>query len=152
MATAKSVTKRSVKTEVKVGISDSSRELNIECTNTHCTGGLSSRLRKSPAPLSLSIETTHGACQYLNYGYQMKNYFTLPPTTLLRLYVASKQHSHSPASQRQPHPCVRKRINANLSSCAPVKSKLKFSTNQEVIAMRVIPIETSRQLGCKFTT
>ena len=34
MATAKSATKSSVKTEVKVGISDSSRELNIECTNT----------------------------------------------------------------------------------------------------------------------
>ena len=73
---------------------------------------------------------SHGACLYLNYGYQMKSYFSLTSTTLFRLYVASKQHCHSPASQRQPHPCVRKRINANLSSCAPVKSKLKFSTNQ----------------------
>jgi hypothetical protein len=120
-------------------------------TSTHCTGGLYSRLSAPHVLLSLSIVTTHGVCLCLNYGYQMKIYSSLTPTTLSRLYVASTQHCHSPASQRQPHLRVRKRINANLSLCAPIKSKLKFSVNQEVIEMRVIPIGTSRRLGCKST-
>lgn len=34
MATSKSVTKSSARTEVKIGISDSTHEINIECVST----------------------------------------------------------------------------------------------------------------------
>jgi hypothetical protein len=115
-------------------------------------GGLYSHLSALHVLLSSSIVTTYGVCLCLSYGFERKSYSSLTPTTLSRLYVASTQRCHSPASQRQPHHCVQKWINVNSSLCAHVKSKLRFSMSQEVIAMRVTPIGTSKQLGCKFAT
>jgi hypothetical protein len=47
---------------------------------------------------------------------------------------------------------AQKWINANSSSCALVRNKLKFLTNPAVTAMPVIPSVTLRQLGYQFTT
>jgi len=75
MATVKSAVKSSARTEVKIGISDSSNELNIDCANTQAeVVAKVNEAIKSSSVLSLSdskgreILVPHNKISYVEVG------------------------------------------------------------------------------------